>query len=493
MFHTGSLITKVSARHGLPGCSKLCCKMSSDFVRSSSSIPFTLLSALAICISYADRANMSTAIIPMAEAFNWDSFFSGLVLSSFWIGYGLTQVVGGGMSDRYGGERVLTSALILWSVCTALTPTSAAAGNSFIILMRLALGAGEGMALPAVHSMISKYVDKPERSISASVVTASCYLGSVISNLACPIIIKDLNWEYVFWLFAVVPALLWLPLWIRFVSTAQPVIESINAYRESESLPSEKILNDRITHEDDSDSSIGAPLLLHSSSKCDATSLNWMELLKFKAVWAIILAQYCNSWGMVGLLSWMPTYFADKYDIPVSSLGSFTVLPYVLQLVIAILAGYLADYLIGPAYKFRVLWVRHWMQVTGMLIPAACLTVCATLPTLSVEDASLFITLGSAASALTVAGVSCSQFDISPKNAGAIFGIGNTAGCLAGAIAVPASGWLYDYTNSWDMVFLLFSAHYLIGALLWFILASDKPLSLQTADIDCTRAPDRRQ
>jgi MFS family permease len=67
----------------------------------SQSIPFTLLSAFAIAVSYADRSNLSTAIIPMSETYHWDSFFSGVVLSAFWGGYGLTQIIGGKLADKF--------------------------------------------------------------------------------------------------------------------------------------------------------------------------------------------------------------------------------------------------------------------------------------------------------------------------------------------------------------------------------------------------------
>ena len=40
----------------------------------------------------------------MATDFGWDSFFSGLVLSSFWAGYALTQILGGKLADKFGGQ-----------------------------------------------------------------------------------------------------------------------------------------------------------------------------------------------------------------------------------------------------------------------------------------------------------------------------------------------------------------------------------------------------
>ena len=42
------------------------------------------------------------------------------------------------------GERLLVFAIIVWSICTALTPTAAELGNVPIISIRVLLGAGEG-------------------------------------------------------------------------------------------------------------------------------------------------------------------------------------------------------------------------------------------------------------------------------------------------------------------------------------------------------------
>ena len=112
---------------------------------TSVSIVFTLLAALAIAISYADRSNLSTAIIPMADQFHWDGFFSGLVLSSFWLGYASTQILGGKLADVIGGESLIIVALLMWSLCTALTPIAANHDNVSLIIDRVLLGAGEGL------------------------------------------------------------------------------------------------------------------------------------------------------------------------------------------------------------------------------------------------------------------------------------------------------------------------------------------------------------
>ncbi len=48
--------------------------------------------------------------------------------------------------------------ILLWSLFTFLTPAAAAKGLGPAIAARVLLGAGEGVAFPAVHSMIKEFV-----------------------------------------------------------------------------------------------------------------------------------------------------------------------------------------------------------------------------------------------------------------------------------------------------------------------------------------------
>ena len=102
---------------------------------------------------------------------------------------------------------------------------------------------------------------------------------------------------------------------------------------------------------------------------------------------------------MIGLLSWLPTYYSDRFHVPLSALSQFTVLPYFLQMV-SIGAGYLADYLINSDRMPKLL-VRQVFQIVGMIGPALCLAYCAYIPTLTAGNAYNIINLGSALSALT--------------------------------------------------------------------------------------------
>jgi len=52
----------------------------------------------------------------------WSKADSGIILSSFFWGYTLTQVASGYISDRIGGQKVLYISALGWSVTTFLMP-----------------------------------------------------------------------------------------------------------------------------------------------------------------------------------------------------------------------------------------------------------------------------------------------------------------------------------------------------------------------------------
>ena len=56
------------------------------------------------------------------------------------VGYLLLQIVGGRLSDRFGGKVVLGVGVLLWSLFTILTPPAAMVGISLLIATRIAMG-----------------------------------------------------------------------------------------------------------------------------------------------------------------------------------------------------------------------------------------------------------------------------------------------------------------------------------------------------------------
>src|SRR5205823_279494 len=72
-------------------------------------------------LTYIDRLNLSIAGKYIQDELSFSTQTMGWVLSAFLLGYSLFQIPGGWAADRFGPKNVLTAAILLWSVFTALT------------------------------------------------------------------------------------------------------------------------------------------------------------------------------------------------------------------------------------------------------------------------------------------------------------------------------------------------------------------------------------
>lgn len=77
--------------------------------------------------------------------------------SSFLWGYLVSPIAGGALVDYYGGKTVMGWGVALWSFATFLTPWAAEKSLWALLAIRATLGIAEGVALPSMNNMISKY------------------------------------------------------------------------------------------------------------------------------------------------------------------------------------------------------------------------------------------------------------------------------------------------------------------------------------------------
>ena len=416
--------------------------------------PLAAAMAFAIATCYADRSNISVAIVAMKDQYEWTKTQQGLVLSAFFYGYGATQIVGGRLADARGGLAVLLGGVCAWSAATALTPGAAGLGLAPLIIMRILLGAGEGVAFPATHAVIAREVPVAKRSTAVAAVTAASYAGAAFAFAVTPGLVSEFGWSSAFYSFGAI-ALFWIPIWLA--------MQASDSNEQSKGDESRRLMS--------TDASVS-----------EATSMEiWRELVSRKEVKAICVAQFTQSWGMYGLLSWLPTYFNEAHGVDIADLPAFTFVPYILQGVLGMGVGILADDLINVK-NVPVKTVRRVAQCTGTVGPAIALLVAAS-PAATHDPilAAVSVDIGLALSALTLAGVSVSHLDIAPQHAGMVFATGNTMATLAGIIAVPLSGLVLDASDqNWSLVFAIIAVIYVFGAVYWFFNLGDEPLTLKT-------------
>lgn len=405
-----------------------------------------LLCFFAFLLCNMDRVNMSIAILPMSKEFNWNSATVGLIQSSFFWGYLLTQIVGGIWADKIGGKRVLGFGVIWWSVATVLTPIAARIGLPFLLVMRAFMGIGEGVAMPAMNNILSKWIPVSERSRSLALVYSGMYLGSVTGLAVSPALIHKFGWPSVFYSFGSLGSI-WFALWLS---------KAYSSPKEDPELSSEE-----------------KKLILGGSvSKEPVSVIPWKLILSKGPVWALIISHFCHNWGTFILLTWMPTYYNQVLNFNLTESGLFCVLPWLTMAVFANIGGWIADTLVSRG--FSITTVRKIMQSIGFLGPAFFLSQLSRVKTPALAVLCMACSQGS--DAFSQSGLYSNHQDIGPRYAGVLLGLSNTAGVLAGVFGTAATGYILQ-KGSWDDVFKVSVVLYIIGTLVWnFFSTGEKVL-----------------
>ncbi|KAI3936648.1 hypothetical protein MKW92_007149 [Papaver armeniacum] len=377
-----------------------------------------LLCFTAFLLCNMDRVNMSIAILPMAAEFNWNPATVGLIQSSFFWGYLLTQIIGGIWADKIGGKRVLGFGVVWWSLATVLTPIAARLGLPFLLMMRAFMGIGEGVAMPAMNNILSKWIPVNERSRSLALVYSGMYLGSVTGLGFSPMLIQKFGWPSVFYTFGSLGSI-WFVLWLK---------KAYSTPKEDPDLSAEEM-----------------KLIMGGSvSKEPVKEIPWKLILSKGPVWALIVSHFCHNWGTFILLTWMPTYYNQVLKFNLAESGLFCVLPWLTMAVFANIGGWIADTLVSRGVSITN--VRKIMQSIGFLGPAFFLSQLSKVRTPAMA------VLHGGADAFSQSGLYSNHQDIGPRYSGVLLGLSNTAGVLAGVFGTAATGYILQ-KGSWDDVF----------------------------------------
>lgn len=381
-----------------------------------------LATACAFVIGNMDKINISVAIIPMAKDFGWSPTIIGLVQSSFFYGYLLSQLPGGYASSRYGGKNVLSLGVGLWSLSTACIPFAAGTIPG-LFLSRAAVGLGEGLAPAAATDLIAKVVPSNQRSGATSFVFGGLHVGSLLGLTLAPLCIDTWGWPSVFWIFGIC-GLTWNVWWLQLMKDIEVNHPLVYQHVVGNDLEDGDLENENVNKDE----------------------LPWRAFVRATPVQALCLVHFVHNWFHYTMLAWLPTYFTDSMSLPLSTAAKISLLPPIAALAVSGIAGPCADALISRGVPTGV--VRKGAQTAAFLGPAACLTGASLIENNQIASMAL-VTVSLGLSSFSLAGLYCNHADLSPKYAPFLIGATNTAGAIPGIIGVVFVGLMYDATDSW--------------------------------------------
>lgn len=416
--------------------------------------------SLAFVICNMDKVNLSVAIIPMSHHFGWNSSVAGLVQSSFFWGYALSQLPGGWLAKIFGGREVLQTGVLTWSLATALVPLLAGFMPG-LVLTRALVGIGEGVSPSAATDIIARTIPLEERSRAVSFVFGGLSFGSVTGLLLAPPLIQNLGWESVFYIFGLL-GIAWF--------SGFKILQEGETSNEAAPVPRSKYINVK--------KSLSLSLEEMGGSLKDVP---WKAFFRSKAVWAMIYAHFCGSWGHYTCLAWLPTYFSEELGLNLTEAAWVSILPPLASILMTSIAAQFADNLIANGVETTT--VRKICQTIAFLSPAVCMTLSSVDLGLPHWEIVGILTGGLALSSFALSGLYCTHQDISPEYASILLGITNTVGAVPGIVGVALTGYLLDSTHSWSMsLFAPSIFFYLTGTIVWLAFASSKPQNFSTRD-----------
>ncbi|CAG8599249.1 1687_t:CDS:2 [Cetraspora pellucida] len=476
-----------------------------------------------------DRSNIAIAIIPMALEFDWSPTTQGFVLSSFFVGYLTTQIIGGVLSDRFGGKWlwansisfkfkfVMTTifmpstAAALWTIFTFLTPIAAKFNLSCLILCRIFLGIGEGACLPCIHSLIAVWFPPEERSRAVGAVTASVFIGILVAMpISSLLIASSLGWESSFWTFGLVGCI-WSILW-HFLGASSPInYPGISEEELSWILKREYDGNRNGLRFNQFESSMSRveviDLEVETSRAITAIEEDIdPEVESSRAITAIeedentklLKASSDQNYLKVGNASneTLEISNSSKEEIPWKLIFSRRE---IWAIIVAQFCNCLGYYIMLnwlPTYysdKFGVdiknlgyfMALPNISQgITGFIVGIIgdylinelnIRVITSVYLSTSPIEGILLITIGCAIGSFKIMGVHMVQLDIAPKYAGVIWGIGNTSAVISGMFGVALTGLILDNSfKNWDFIWNLIVLFDLTGTVLFVLWVGDK-------------------
>jgi MFS family permease len=361
-------------------------------------------------INYIDRVNISVAAPVMMKELGWTKDEFGWVFSIFLIGYALLQIPGGVIADRWSGRKVLAFAFCGFSLFTFLTPWGASA--FFLLLsMRFLVGVFESMSFPAIASINSRWIPRPEfgraHTFSISGITA----GQMVAYPLTTWIILHSNWQTVFYVNAVL-GLVWAVVWWGYArdtpATHPRVSKAEREYIESQ-IPPRPVRD--------------LPLQLVFTN---------LPIL------TVAFGYMCFAYVGWMFLFWIPTYLVEARGYPLGVMGVLGIPLHGSAFIGLVGGGMLGDRLLRRGWSPQ--FVRARMGGISLLLSLPFLLTGALVSSATVCVICFVVFYGLFTSALSCYSTVAIEFN--QHLAGSIFGLINTLGTFAGFLGPLTAGYM---------------------------------------------------
>ena len=232
-------------------------------------------------------------------------------------------VIGGKLVDVLGTRIGYVLIISWWSIANILHGLV----NSFLGLgiARFLLGVGEGGGFPASAKAVSEWFPEKERSLAFGIFNTGSSLGAVVAPPLIALIIIDFDWRWLFFITGSM-GLVWAVLWLRTYSKPEKS-------RFLSACERDHILTNR------------------QASTLQKPPIKWLDLFKYKNIWALLCAKFLSDAAWYFYIFWLPKYLGDVRDLNIQEIGYYAWIPYAAAGGGSFLGGWLSSYLVKKRFS----------------------------------------------------------------------------------------------------------------------------------------------
>jgi len=380
--------------------------------------PALVLLALCLVINYIDRSNLSLAAPLLKEELHISATQLGILFSAFFLTYTALQFVSGWIVDRFDANRVIAVGFLVWSLATSMT--GILRGFATLFMVRLVLGIGESVAIPAFSKILARYLPEHHRGFANGILVAAQKFGPAVGTLGAGFLIAKYGWRPVFIGIGVI-SLAWLPAWMKWMPRSDGLVHPVTT----------------------------APKIV--------------DILRRRSFWGACAGQFSSTNLLYFTLLWLPLYLMHEQQLSIQRMTMTASAFYLVDATSAMTTGWLADF-----------WIRHGMtptlvrksvMATGHATAAIALTGCAFA-----GPHTYFGWLMAAGVGSGIAGSGIFTFGqtlAGPQAAGSWTGLQNGFANLSGVVGPWITGIVVDRTGHFQGAFLIVAVLLVSGGLSW--------------------------
>jgi MFS transporter, ACS family, D-galactonate transporter len=390
--------------------------------------PALILLAISFIINYVDRGNVSVAGPLLKAEFHLSPFQLGILFAAFFTSYTGMQFVIGWLVDRFDVNRILAAGFLLWSLATVTT--GLVRGFVLLLVMRLILGIGEAVALPAASKILAQHLPEHHRGFASGTLMSALRCGNAVGTFGAGFLMARYGWRPVFIGIGLV-SLLWLPAWAKW----QPRYGGIQAH------------------------------------SVDAGP-GFAAIFEQRSFWGTAIGHFACNYLFYFMITWLPSYLVLERHLSMTTMTKIAGIYYSVDAVSAITGGWLQDFYIRKGYTTTL--VRKSAMAIGFSIAAIAIAMCAVAGSTYVY----WLMAAGIGCGLTGTGIFAFCQTLAGSHAvGKWYGAQNGFGNFAGVIGPALTGFVVQRTENFLIPFAITSAICIVGGLAWvFVVRRVEPV-----------------